>query len=227
MEILRFDEPDAPTPKRKRPSKAWLALSMVAALMGVGTAFASSTININKNNLTPLGQGVATATTCDNTISVTPDAALALPTPTPSASEDKLTQEETVSNAPTFKLGSITIGNVDASPINEVTGVGCGGADFKVQVYKNRSTNRGATFKAVQLSCSDLGATGDKWGIYDIGGSGAAMALQICDGDGSIIFRVASTNQDLTNAKFQILLNGSTDFDYITLVSTKYLPFDS
>ena len=68
MEILRFDEPDAPTPKRKRPSKAWLALSLVAALMGVGTAFASSTININTNNLTPLGQGVSTATTCDSQI---------------------------------------------------------------------------------------------------------------------------------------------------------------
>jgi hypothetical protein len=200
---------------------------MVAALMGVGTAFASSTININTNNLTPLGQGVATATTCDNTISVTPDAALALPTPTPSASEDNLTQEETVSNAPTFKLGSITIGNVDARSINEETGVGCAGADFKVQVYKNRSTDGGATFKAVQLSCSDLGATGDQWAIYDIGGSNAAMAHQTCDGDGSIIFRVASTNIDITNAKFEIVLNGSTDFDYITLVSTKYLPFDS
>ena len=226
MEILRFDEPDAPAPKRKRPSKAWLALSLVAALMGVGTAFASSTININGNNLTPLGQGVSTATTCDNTISVTPDAALVLPSPTPSSSEDNLTQEETVSNAPTFKLGSITIGNVDARSINEVTGVGCAGADFKVQVYKNRTTDGGVTFQAVQLTCSDLGAVGD-WGVFDMGGSNAAMAQEVCDSNGSIIFRVASTNNDITNAKFRIDLGGSTDFDYITLVSTKYLPFDS
>jgi hypothetical protein len=55
----------------------------------------------------------------------------------------------------------------------------------------------------------------------------AAMAHEVCDSNGSIIFRVASTNADITNAKFRIDLGGSTDFDYITLVSTKYLPFDS
>ena len=73
MEILRFDEPDAPAPKRKRPSKAWLALSLVAALMGVGTAFASSTIQLNN---VQLGQGVTSIVTCDPNIGIVPKTGL-------------------------------------------------------------------------------------------------------------------------------------------------------
>ena len=66
MEILRFEESDAPAPKKKRPSKGLLALGLVAALMGIGTAFASSTIDINTNNKVQLGQGVASTVTCQD-----------------------------------------------------------------------------------------------------------------------------------------------------------------
>ena len=72
MEILRFEESDAPAPKKKRPSKGLLALGLVAALMGIGTAFASSTITLNKDNITPLGAGVTAVTTCDQEIGMVP-----------------------------------------------------------------------------------------------------------------------------------------------------------
>ena len=58
MEILRFEESDAPAPKKKRPSKGLLALGLVAALMGIGTAFASSTISINGNTVPTLIQTI-------------------------------------------------------------------------------------------------------------------------------------------------------------------------
>ena len=80
MEILRFEESDAPAPKKKRPSKGLLALGLVAALMGIGTAFASSTISINGDN-TDNSDGVQQITCSDlefNKVSIEgtgPDAA--------------------------------------------------------------------------------------------------------------------------------------------------------
>ena len=121
MEILRFDEPDAPAPKRKRPSKAWLALSLVAALMGVGTAFASSTITVNENNLTPLGQGVTSVVTCDQEIAVVPTTSL------------NLSDEHN----PYFELRSLAIGS-DTNPSWGAEGLvssDCANKYFKVTLY--------------------------------------------------------------------------------------------
>jgi hypothetical protein len=123
MEILRFDEPDAPTPKRKRPSKAWLALSMVAALMGVGTAFASSTIQLNN---VQLGQGVTSVVACDNSIGVVPKtgfvfdsetaaAHFALKTLAIGSSETNLGGSGTVSENCSDKIFKITLYHDDKS----------------------------------------------------------------------------------------------------------------
>jgi hypothetical protein len=120
MEILRFDEPDAPTPKRKRPSKAWLALSMVAALMGVGTAFASSTINLNKIDL---GQGVTSVVACDNSIGVVPNTGLAF-------TEDK---------TPYFELKTLIIGSPntpsEGTDFDGTVSDACAEKIFKVTLY--------------------------------------------------------------------------------------------
>jgi hypothetical protein len=116
MEILRFDEPDAPTPKRKRPSKAWLALSLVAALMGVGTAFASSTINLNRIDL---GQGVTSIVSCDDKIGIVPKTGLSF-----------------VDDSGHFELKSIVIGSPDTSLSTAGTvSDDCAGKIFKVTLY--------------------------------------------------------------------------------------------
>jgi len=135
MEILRFDESDAPAPKRKRPSKAWLALSLVAALMGVGTAFASSSITIPTVSL---GQGVATVTNCDDNVIVSPEA-------TGSVSDN--------GEQPVFRTTSVTISGVSES---------CSGSDFGFQVFKHFDTNsdeRDDSHAIQAISCSDLGIT--------------------------------------------------------------------
>jgi hypothetical protein len=117
MEILRFDEPDAPTPKRKRPSKAWLALSLVAALMGVGTAFASSTIQLNN---VQLGQGVTSIVSCDNSIGVVPTTGLSFP-------------EE---GQAYFELKNVVIGSPDTTLGTEGTVKDdCAGKIFKITLY--------------------------------------------------------------------------------------------
>ena len=117
MEILRFDEPDAPTPKRKRPSKAWLALSLVAALMGVGTAFASSTINLNN---VQLGQGVTSIVSCDQQIGIVPKTGLSF---------------EGDSNG-YFELKNIVIGSPDTNLGTAGTvSDDCAGKIFKITLY--------------------------------------------------------------------------------------------
>jgi hypothetical protein len=117
MEILRFDEIDAPTPKRKRPSKAWLALSMVAALMGVGTAFASSTIQLNN---VQLGQGVTSIVSCDQNIGIVPKTGLSFP-------------EEATAY---FELKNIVIGSPDTTlGIAGAVSEECAGKIFKITLY--------------------------------------------------------------------------------------------
>ena len=116
MEILRFDEVDAPTPKRKRPSKAWLALSLVAALMGVGTAFASSTIQLNN---VQLGQGVTSVVACDNSIGVVPKTGLVF-----------------VSDVAHFVLKTLAIGSIETNLESSGTvSENCSNKIFKITLY--------------------------------------------------------------------------------------------
>ena len=135
MEILRFDESDAPAPKRKSASKGWLALGLVATLMGVGTAFASSTITIPTVSL---GQGVAQVTNCDPNVIVSPEA-------TGSVSLD--------GENPVFRTTSVTISEVSDS---------CSGADFGFQVFKKFNTNsddREDSHAIQAIACEDLAVT--------------------------------------------------------------------
>ncbi len=132
MEILRFDESDVPAPKRKSASKGWLALGLVATLMGVGTAFASSTITIPTVSL---GQGVAQVTNCDPNVIVSPEA-------TGSVSLD--------GENPVFRTTSVSISDVSDS---------CTGADFGLQIFKKFNINsdeRDDTHAIQAISCLDL-----------------------------------------------------------------------
>ena len=72
MEILRFEEAPTGAPKRKKSSRSFLALGLVATLFGISTAFASSTITINSDNKVNLGQGVVTVSGCDSNIGFKP-----------------------------------------------------------------------------------------------------------------------------------------------------------
>ena len=142
MEILRFDESDVPAPKRKSASKGWLALGLVATLMGVGTAFASSTINVNGNNLASLGQGVSVVTGCDDNITVSPVSGL------------DITDE-----SPSFKLSSIQLGDIDLRLRITDTGAdfghGCAGQALKIQVFQMIDDGEDPS-KPKPISCSSL-----------------------------------------------------------------------
>ena len=124
MEILRFEDSTSPAPKRKKSSKGYITLGFVAAVFGIGSAFATTTSSINVNNgqNIALGQGITAFTTCDSKIAVIPATAL--------------NAERT-----TFGLTKVTIGasynGDDEYLINDANSpTGCGDADLVIKFYQ-------------------------------------------------------------------------------------------
>ena len=150
MEILRFEEAPSGAPKRKKSSRSFLALGLVATLFGVSTAFATTTININNNKAISLGQGVNAFTACDEAIGLNPVTSL---------------KEDLAS----FQFDQLIVGYDFPDGLGEGSknykidsheprtdgvdkGLGCGGVDFLVKFY-NKDNSEGAN---IPLTCSKL-----------------------------------------------------------------------
>ena len=113
MEILRFDDEPTATPKRKRSSRGLLAVAFFAMVLGVGSAFASSTISINgTSNQIDLGQGVSTVTACDTAIDIT-----------------AATEISNLETSPFFYLKSLVLKKIDT------TTSGCAGKTLNIKIY--------------------------------------------------------------------------------------------
>jgi len=123
MEILRFEQVPESAPQRKKSSRGFLALGLVAALFGISTAFASSTITVNEatNGVITLGQGVTVITACDNSIGVKFNSELNFP-----AAPTK----------PFFSLKSIEIGTAD----DDLVSAECESTFFKITAYDSTNT---------------------------------------------------------------------------------------
>lgn len=132
MEILRFEEATPTVPKRKKSSKGYLTAGFVATLFGLGSAFASSTIAINGNAPIALGQGVTLVTACDTAISISPSTAMSVE-----------------AGVPTFYMTSLQINGINAASPDAVTGIGCGGKIFDIQIFGTQEI-------PVPYSCSEL-----------------------------------------------------------------------
>ena len=122
MEILRFEQVPESAPQRKKSSRGFLALGLVAALFGISTAFASSTIAVNTstNGVITLGQGVTLITACDNSIGVKFNSDVNFPTPPA---------------IPFFSLKSIEIGTSGADLVSE----NCENTYFKITAYDSNN----------------------------------------------------------------------------------------
>jgi hypothetical protein len=119
MEILRFEQVPESAPQRKKSSRGFLALGLVAALFGISTAFASSTIEVNTstNGVITLGQGVTFITACDNSIGVKFNSELNFPT---------------APTKPYFSLKSIEIGTGTGA---DLVSADCESTYFKITAY--------------------------------------------------------------------------------------------
>ena len=119
MEILRFEQVPESAPKRKKSSRGFLALGLVAALFGISTAFASSTITVNSDLGVQLGQGVTAVTACDKNIGITMNTDLS-------------------NDISGFHLSSITFGTGTATATTKIS-TDCAGKMFKITLYDDKT----------------------------------------------------------------------------------------
>jgi hypothetical protein len=186
MEILRFEDAGSPTPQRKKSSKGMLAVGLVATLFGISSAFASSTITINGAAPIALGQGVTAVTACDNAISLVPTTEMSVETGTP-----------------TFFMTSLAINNIDANLSDGVTGLGCGGKTFDIQVFDVAKN---------PYDCSVLKSNGN---VIE---AGNAIPLALTCATNKLSFGISPASN--SNATYTIELNNApSEISYITLVS--------
>ena len=123
MEILRFDDEPTATPKRKKSSRSLLAVTFFAVVLGLGSAFASSSITINSDKGIDLGQGVTLVAACDKSLHVSLVSQLnpsSLPSPGSS---------DTATPTPHFNLNKVQTSELDA------TSSGCGGKTLVFQLF--------------------------------------------------------------------------------------------
>ena len=154
MEILRFEEAPTGAPKRKKSSRSFLALGLVATLFGISTAFASSTIAINGGTNVQLGQGVTAVTACDNAIGVVPTTTLA-------------------KDASGFLLSTITVGTGLSGASPDLTiAKECADKIFKITLYND------ATTAAVVTCATDTTINGLQ--VLYVGATGSDFAEHAC-----------------------------------------------
>ena len=201
MQILRFDDEVIAPPKKKSLSRGSLTIVSIGVLLGVGTAFASSTIQINGGQGVTLGQGVSQVTGCDSSINVA--TAAGLTTLTVAASDTSTASE------PKFYLSTLTLGAID-SFATRTDGTGCGGKALKIQFFYAEIKDGNKTEKA--RTCAELGTP-----------THSKISSLTCVNDPTGDALYLNINNEGSAAYSDILTfssKPSSDLDYVTLVST-------
>jgi hypothetical protein len=133
MEILSF-EGGAKASRKKKPLGFILGIALVAGVSTLGSTLAAS-VTVSSGAVT-FGQGVAAATACDSTITLTP--------------ATSFDNDSTLANAK-FKLGSIAITNLDATA--------CDGKTFVLKAWGESSDTALTLFGSETAITSVVNAT--------------------------------------------------------------------
>ena len=206
MGILRFEDSTSPAPKRKKSSKGYITLGFVAAVFGIGSAFATTTVEINSGDGISLGQGVTLAAACDTDIDIVP------------ITEMRVVGDATPS--PTFFLEKLVIEDINpvlrAAATDSMPAVnGCGNQTFEVQIFNTAPT-------PTAYSCGDLQPNiptpgSDIQAIELREGAEPTYRGITCTGS-TISFQV--TDFPIGNSRYDILFDDAPSaISYITLVS--------
>ena len=99
--------------RNNKNKKRLLILVALVGVMGIGGVVAATSISINAGSPLSLGAGYATATTCDEAVTV--------------AAQQAYDTRENV-----YKVTGFTVTGVDQSATNATTGIGCGSTTKKV-----------------------------------------------------------------------------------------------
>jgi len=201
MEILRFDNASSGEHRRKF-SIGWVVTGLVAATLGLGTAFASSTIAINGGTPITLGQGVSAVTACDTDITLVPAASL------------DAAQSVASGATPVFNVASLAVTDLNIysnDPATPTPGPGCGGDTLKFDFYKRNSDS-----SITHASCNDLLGS-ESTSAITTGGARAGDAS--CSG-GTLSVPIATASSTAANFTITGLKLDPSKLDYITVVST-------
>jgi hypothetical protein len=216
MEILRFEEAPSGAPKRKKSSRSFLALGLVATLFGISTAFASSTITINSDNNVNLGQGVVTVSGCDSNIGFKPVTKLS-------------------SNATDFQVTDFIIGddwNSDGGGLIDTTA--CDLKQMKITLYKDKVgggvdlVTCASTYNSTPAGGNSLKAT--EVGIGKNGTANSNFAEYVadfkCSSDGAFYFEMNKLKGSQTGSTMRIhwydqvgYIFKADTFDHVTIES--------
>ena len=137
--------------RNNKNKKRLLILVALVGVMGIGGVVAATSITINSGTPLSLGAGYATATTCDEAVTV-------------AASQAYDTRENV------YKITAFTVTGVDQSSTNTTTGIGCGATTRKVMQLAYITTSNAAVSASWTLA-SVAKATGEAY-IYTFGAIG-------------------------------------------------------
>ena len=194
MEILRFDDEPTATPKRKRSSRGLLAVAFFAMVLGVGSAFASSSISINSDKGIDLGQGVTLVAACDTSLHVSLVSQL-----NPSSLPEPGTHPSPTPT-PHFNLNKLQVSELDASSS------GCGGKTLVFQLLDGN--NDAYTCSKLSIDSVNLGSTTISNSKYNCASSKISVTLP--DNSGETVLEI----------NFNNIENDNSDISAITVVSS-------
>ena len=220
MQILRFEDAPEVAPKRKKSSAGWVGIGLVAALFGVSTAFASSTISINETNTINLAQGVVAVKGCESDIGILPSTTLV------KKGAKKLDFDVTgltigfdYNSTGAGKISG-SCGNNDADETKQIDPV-----DFKLQFYVDGETPVAKTcdemFDEDDISSAEAFAKGLKVSVPP--GTFLPSPDIKCEGS-SLWFKMIPVPTLVDTTTFEISLPAgfkASLFDYITLETSE------
>ena len=137
--------------RNNKNKKRLLILVALVGVMGIGGVVAATSITINSGTPLSLGAGYATATTCDEAVTV-------------AASQAYDTRENV------YKITAFTVTGIDQSSTSNSTGIGCGATTRKVMQLAYVTTANAAVTASWTLA-SVAKATGEAY-IYTFGAIG-------------------------------------------------------
>lgn len=214
MEILRFDDVEGSSARRKNSSRGMIVVGLVATLFGIGTAFASTTITINSGDSVNVGQGVSQVAACDDNIGISAGVK------TPIDGYGK------TNGKPAFTTQTINFSGVNQSKYDTATGTGCGGEIFELQIF--HPDGNSGNFSVYQCGQLGLHPNPDSDDLYQFDDSSSMyLANKVtCQNNGTILIQVPVST---TVSSFAVPIgkynNGHSelvkllDLSYFTLVS--------
>ena len=216
MEILRFEQVPEGAPQRKKSSRGFLALGLVAALFGISTAFATASTQININNGQPVevGQAITAFVTCDKYIGINPETKL----------------DSTLVN---FVMSKITIGYPYSAPPQDYkiddtvpanpTAPGCADKDFLIKFYNTGSTTPLTCTDIFGNSAAETAGLNSYFDVTNTDGSGKTKQYKCADG--AIAFHVYSGTGGTYDINFKTEGPPSGFFDHLSIETTSGLSY--